>query len=318
MSNLFLVVGSLNTDIIGVGVPSLVGPGDLAFGGSVCIAPGGKARNVAQMLAAFPDARVSMLGKTGRDPFGLWRVPIDALVASGVDVEALAVDESSMPGVALIPVDGHGKNQIYVLPGANERFLPPDVASMEHVFERMRSEGGSVLLSFEVPVETAAAVANVCSERGVRILVDPGGVLPGADYAAVWSARPALVKPNRHEAEILTGISVHDHESAREAAGFFRGYGVEVVMITAGADGAYVFADGVDFHVRAAAVDAGSTKDETGCGDQAMACVSYGLSAGWSIERSVRFAIEAAGMQFQRAGVQPLSADELRALGIDR
>ena len=83
-----IVPGGLNTDLIGLGVDHLLGPGELTLGGSFHIGPGGKARNMAQMAATWLGSdTVAMIGKTVRDPYGLWRVPVDALVEAGVNTD---------------------------------------------------------------------------------------------------------------------------------------------------------------------------------------------------------------------------------------
>jgi hypothetical protein len=50
---LVVVVGGLNTDIVGLGFENLVGSGPIAYGERLLIGPGGKWRNMAQMMAAL-------------------------------------------------------------------------------------------------------------------------------------------------------------------------------------------------------------------------------------------------------------------------
>ena len=48
------------------------------------IVPGGKESNIAQMVAAYLDKdTVAMIGRSSRDPFGLWEVPLRALEEAG-------------------------------------------------------------------------------------------------------------------------------------------------------------------------------------------------------------------------------------------
>ncbi|MCJ7680056.1 MAG: PfkB family carbohydrate kinase, partial [Candidatus Aminicenantes bacterium] len=136
-----IVPGGLNVDFAGLGVDRLLGQGELTLGGTLKIGPGGKARNMAQMAATYlGSGRVAMIGRTSRDPYGLWRVPIDSLEDAGVDtshIKILDFEEAghTYPGVALIPVDKKGKNQIYVLPGSNEDFCAADVDDAEELFK---------------------------------------------------------------------------------------------------------------------------------------------------------------------------------------
>jgi len=154
-----IVPGGLNTDLIGLGVERLLGPGELTLGGIFHVGPGGKARNMAQMAAVWlGPGKVAMIGKTVQDPFGLWKVPMDALKEAGVNTDAIQVldfEQSGRkyPGIALIPVDGSGKNQIYCIPGINNDFSPADICAAENLF---RSAGPSayMMLALEIPTNT--------------------------------------------------------------------------------------------------------------------------------------------------------------------
>ena len=79
-----IVIGGLNTDIIGLNVNNLAGPGELVFGEELVIGPGGKSRNMAQMIAAYCGKNtVAMIGKTCKDPYNLWKAPYQALKDAG-------------------------------------------------------------------------------------------------------------------------------------------------------------------------------------------------------------------------------------------
>lgn len=84
--HLIIVPGGLNTDIIGMGVEKLLSPGELTLGGELKIGPGGKARDMAQMAAAYlGESTVAMIGRSSKDPFGLWEIPLQSLSDAGVD-----------------------------------------------------------------------------------------------------------------------------------------------------------------------------------------------------------------------------------------
>jgi len=81
-----IVPGGLNTDIIGLGVEKIISQGELTLGGTLKIGPGGKARNMAQMSAAYlGKTKVAMIGRTSQDPYGLWKIPYESLQKEGVD-----------------------------------------------------------------------------------------------------------------------------------------------------------------------------------------------------------------------------------------
>src|SRR5579862_3904974 len=113
-----IVIGGLNTDIIASGVNKIIGKGEQTYGKRLQIGPGGKSRNIAQMIAILSDKKtVAMIGKTSIDPFQLCKPPVQALEKAGVNidfVQQLAFEETKQfPAAALISVDKNGNNQIY-------------------------------------------------------------------------------------------------------------------------------------------------------------------------------------------------------------
>lgn len=101
-------------------------------------------------------------------------------------------------------------------------------------------------------------------------------------------------------------------ETAIQAAKILRDLGVGAVLITAGKDGAYLLADGVEEHIPIPNVQINSTaRDATGCGDQTMAALCARLQAGDSLTQAARTGVLAGTLQFYRTGVQPVSAAEL-------
>ncbi len=168
-----IVPGGLNTDIIAYGVDRMLNAGELTLGGELKIGPGGKARNMAQMAAAYLGAgKVAMIGRSSRDPFGLWKFPVDALQNAGVDtrfVKVLDFDEAGkvFPGIALIPVDKKGRNQIYVLPGINSTFSYRDLDEARELFDN--TPGDRVLmLALEIPEEVARYAIELANRNGIR------------------------------------------------------------------------------------------------------------------------------------------------------
>src|SRR5688572_26835191 len=100
-----IVIGSLNTDLVAGGLKKFPKPGEHVYGKELMIGPGGKSRNVADMIAHLsPKDSVTMVGRTVRDPYGLWKPPIEALQKIGVNTDYVAVAEyeevKKLPGIA--------------------------------------------------------------------------------------------------------------------------------------------------------------------------------------------------------------------------
>ncbi len=311
-----IVPGGLNTDLIGMGVPELIGKGELTFGGKFKIGPGGKARNIAQMIAAFVGKdKVALIGKTSKDPFGLWKPPIDALKESGVDIRYVKIlpfsETGKYPGIALIPVDRHGNNQIYVLQGINEDFLPDDIEKSEPLFKEANKNKGILALSLELPLKTAIRTLELGNKHNLRCILDPGGIVKNVSYEKLLINNIFLIKPNEHEAKILTGIAVYNFKSAEKVAKKFFNKGIENVLITAGKKGAYFFNKKHAEHIQIPQIKKTAVKDETGCGDQAMATLCAYILKGVEIEKAVKYAVISGTLQFYKEGIIPITTAEV-------
>jgi ribokinase len=313
-----IVVGGLNTDIVATGVDALLGPGELSRSGELYIGPGGKSSNIARMSARLlgPD-RVFMVGRTSRDPFGLWAVPVDALSDAGVNTDHIRVEameqSGKFPGIALIPVNRAGENQIYCIPGINDDFSPEDVDRATPLFEGS-AEKGILALTLEMPLDTAAHAIRTAQGFGLRVILDPGGISPSQDVRSLLDGGIYCIKPNEHEAKILTGIEVADFSTAERAAQRLLTCGIRNVLITHGSRGAYLFNSEGAVHLPVPSLPPGVATDETGCGDQATAVLCSETLRGNTITEAARLAVHAGTLQFHKAGIHPVDPDELEVV----
>lgn len=184
-----------------MGVDRLLSPGELTLGGKLNIGPGGKSRNMAQMTAAFLGKnKVAMIGRTSKDPLGLWEFPLQSLIDSGVDttyVKILSFDDSGhkYPGIALIPIDKNGKNEIYVLPGVNEDIPCKDIDGADVLFTN-KTKQKIMILALEIPIETVTYCIEKAVANKIRVILDPGGINGSIDE--ILNHNIFFIKPNEH------------------------------------------------------------------------------------------------------------------------
>lgn len=312
-----IVIGSLHTDIVAAGVKRFPRPGELVYGKELVIGPGGKSRNIAAMAGQLSSPnQVAMIGHTAEDSYGLWKPPIEALNASGVNTDFVQVvpltETTKLPAIALIPVNEQGENQIIVLPGVSDDFSPKDVDAADQLFDAVERNNGYFALTLECPLLTVEHAVNKAKALGIKVVFDPGGIEAAADVANLLDGL-YLLKPNEHEVKVLTGIEVTDFASARVAAGELKKLGVQNVLITHGDKGAYLFTDAGEQHILVRPVGDESVKDATGAGDQAMATLCAYLQAGKSLEEAAKLAVLAGTLQFHKAGIQPVTQTEINA-----
>ena len=230
-----LVVGSTNTDMV-VRTEHLPRPGETVLGGTFLMNPGGKGANQA-VAAARLGADVIFVCKTGNDMFGI--TTRQQLAQEGIDTRFVFIDDHNPSGVALISVDSRAENTIVVASGANANLLPLDVAKAETALD----DCDIVLMQLETPMTTIEYVAAEAAKRGKRTVLNPA---PGAALSPQLLKSLYLITPNETEAEIITGIRIHNAETEAEAARSIRAMGVQNVIITLGSRGAYICNDRFD------------------------------------------------------------------------
>ena len=287
-----LVVGSANVDFT-VAAPRLPGAGETVSGGTLLVNHGGKGANQA-VAARRLGTEVRFIACVGDDGSG--RDIRAALRAEGIGVEGVMVTAEAATGTALIVVDGQGRNQIVVAPGANWRL------SVEHVRSRADDFAWAqvVMCQLETPLETLEWALAEARRRGRVTMLNPAPVREGIPDAA-WRLVDYLT-PNEGEAERLSGVAVRDTGSAAAAGRALRGRGVGTAIVTLGAQGSLACTAGGDIAVPAFAVTA---VDTTAAGDAFNGALGAALAGRDTLRDALRFASAAAAIACTRRGAQP-------------
>lgn len=312
-----IVIGSLNTDIVATGLTRFPNSGEHIYGKHLYIGPGGKSRNIAEMIARLSQENtVAMVGRTIKDSYGFWEKPVTSLIDVTVDTSYIKILEanasSKLPGIALIPVTEAGENQIIVLPGISDDFSPADIDDAKILFEEVASNEGVLVITMECPLDTLDAAIKMANLYSIKVIFDPGGIRNLDDIQNILNSKLYLIKPNEHEVKIITGIDVVDEITAQQAADKLFNFGIKNVMITLGEQGAYLINETDCIHIQVPdVVSETDDVDSTGCGDQAMATLVAMLQDGNSLTDSAAMAIKAATLQFHKLGIKPVELSEL-------
>jgi ribokinase len=315
-----IVPGAICTDITVSGVPKLPLVGQDAYGSELTIGAGAKSRNIADMTARLTNkGMVAMLSRTIKDPYGLWRVPYEALKTAGVNVDFVRVisqEESSiLPAIALVTVDANGNRYASINNTIIDEFSTADIDWANQVFEAAAHNNGMLVLSLELPIKTALYTMQKAAANNIRILLDPGGLVNLHDSDLLFSQPIYLLKPNEHETKQLTGIEVMNLKTAGQAAEILQRKGVKNVLITHGERGAYLFEDDASRqHIPIPSIKLSGQKDATGCGDQVLAALCAYLSEGYTLTESAKLAIVAGTLQFNRLGIKPVTPEDIMSV----
>jgi len=278
--------------------PRIPVPGETILGGDFLMVPGGKGANQA-VAAARLGARVCFVTRLGDDLFG--RESLENFQREGLDTRFVTLTSHTASGVALITVDDVGNNAIVVAPGANAQLSPEDVYQAE---AEIRS-AGAVVVQLEVPMTAVQCAAELANEAGVPFILNPAPApVETQNLASLRAllARVEVLTPNEIEAQILTGVEVVDDNSACEAVERLLSTGVKAVILTMGAKGFLLAADGTMEFVPALKVKA---IDATAAGDAFTGSLAVSLAQGRTLREAGLFANRVAGLCVTRLGAQP-------------
>jgi len=285
-----VVIGSTNTDMV-IKTGNLPAPGETILGGEFFMNPGGKGANQAVATSRL-GGDVTFIAKTGNDIFG--EQSIENLRREGVNTGNMIVDPENPSGVALITVDSKAENCIVVAPGSNMTLKPKDI---EKAIEQIRV-AEIILLQLEIPIETVEYAAQIASRNNIKVILNPA---PAQKLSNSILKKIHILTPNETETEILTGVKVMNANTAEKAAKILNKKGVEIIIITMGANGAFIHTDSLSELIPAPEVKA---VDTTAAGDTFNGALAVAVSEGFSIREAVQFANKAASIAVTRLGAQ--------------
>jgi ribokinase len=285
------VVGSTNIDLT-FRTARLPKPGETLAGHGFQLGHGGKGANQAVMAARL-GARVTMVGKVGRDVFG--EGALSNYREHGIDTTHVLIDAERSTGVASIVVDDAARNCIIVVPGANLGLTPDDVRAAAPAI----AGAGVLLCQLEVPLETVAEALRIAKAANVTTMLNPAPAVALPDELLHLAD---VCVPNENEIELLTGghTAATVQEAAAAAWELLR-RGPHTVIVTLGERGALIADAGSAEHLAAPRVEA---VDSSGAGDAFIGALGVFLAEGAPLREAVRRANAVAALSVTRLGTQ--------------
>ena len=262
-----VVVGGVNMDIGGRPHGKLVGADSNP--GQVRMSLGGVGRNIAHNMALL-GVDVRMLTAFGDD------MNAQRIAAScgelGIDISQCLTVPGGATSTYLFIADEHGDMALAV----------SDMDIYDHVTPAFLSGRARLLQNAQLIVR-------------LPIFADP------VSTAKAEKLRPVLgklhtLKPNRLEAELLSGVTITDQASLDKAADVLLSTGLRRVFISLGGDGIYAADHHERLHVPCCP---GTMVNTTGCGDAGMAAIAWAYLEGTDLAGTARAAMAAGAIAME-------------------
>ena len=286
-----ICVGDLNFDVVASFESSLASSRD-TFLTSLHLSLGGGAANVAVGLARLGLTSV-LITRIGRDLFG--RYLIQKLKTETVQTAHVQIDPSQQTGFVVSLISANGERILHSFRGANidlkhkkikYRDLP--ASSICHI------SGYSFLQDSQRA--TSLKLIDFAQQKDWSVSVDLGpemNRISRADLSTILD-RTDLLLISQNEA-----LQISRTPSWSEAIDYLLEAGPDIVALKSGAKGCYVGRDQFRHHVQPFKVKA---IDTTGAGDAFNSGFIFGITEGWSLERSALAGNAVAAMKITRAG----------------
>ena len=278
------VVGGVNMDIGGLPAGPLV-PAD-SNPGTVRMSLGGVGRNIAHNLSLLGvDTR--MVTAFGDD------MNAQKIAAScgelGIDISQSPIIPGGRTSTYLFVNDEKGDMVLAVSDMDIYRHLTPQTLAAR---QKLLHSSQVIVIDTNIPAESISWLAENC---GVPIFADPVSTAKAVKLKPVLGKLHTL-KPNRIEAELLSGVSITDEASLNRAADALLGTGLRRVFISLGGDGVFAADHNSRVHLPVLPAEMVNT---TGCGDAFMAAIAWAYLQGTDLEGTARAGLAASAIAME-------------------
>ena len=279
-----VVVGGVNMDIGGRSCGPLVDADSNP--GTISMSLGGVGRNIAHNLA-LRGTEVRMLTALGDDLYG------QKILASCTE---LGIDVSQALKVPGMPTSTY----LYIASPEGEMALAlSDMAVCDEISPDYLAENLATLQNAKVVVADtnipAQSLRYLAENCGQPLFVDPVSTKKAEKLLPILDKIHTL-KPNRLEAELLSGVPIRDKADVEAAARILLEKGVERLFISLGADG--IFAADREQQLWLPNLP-GNMVNTTGCGDACMAALVWAWLEEMDLERSALAGLAAASVAME-------------------
>lgn len=273
------VVGGVNIDIIGFPNSNLV-PRD-SNPGRVKITLGGVGRNIAENLVKL-GIGTKLISAVGEDIYG--QKVLDEARLIGLDMQDSLILREYPTSTYMAVLDEKGDMNVAIAHmDIFDKISIDFIKQKKHLIENSRA----CVIDTNIPKNIIEYI--LANNKKTDFFLDTVSTAKAVKIKDLIG-NFHTIKPNRIEAEILSGIKINGKKDFDTCAEYFLNKGVKRVFISLGEEGLY-YNDGVNkSHIPAHKVN---VVNATGAGDAFMAALVYCYCNDFNIDYSSRFAMSA-------------------------
>lgn len=246
--------------------------------GTISTSFGGVARNIAENLARLT-LDCHLMSAVGQDANG--QALLQHTEQVGVHIHAALQVADARTGMYVSFNDAQGDLNLAV----------NDMAVLEHLTAAYLKEqqtliAQAALIVADTNLSEACLTGLFAQTHQIPVFIDPVSV-PKSAKIRPYLNKIHTLKPNRLEAEHLSGLSLADEANAPTVARWFLEQGVQQIVLSLGERGLYCASQQEQDWVKPLPVSVCNT---SGAGDALMSGLVYGYLHGYSLLKSARFA----------------------------
>jgi len=240
---------------------------------------GGKGINASRVLKELGSETIALGflgGRTGR-------FIEHVLNTEGIPTDFVRIERETRTNISVQEASGAPPTML------NEPGPPIAQDEFDELFAKVRGaarKSSMVIFGGSVPPGAPADVyrrlVTIVREAGARAILDSDG----EPMRLGIEAAPFMIKPNRDEVRRLIGVEVKSIDDAARALKSLRELGIQLVVISMGADGAVAGSDEGVWHAAPPQVKPVST---IGSGDSMVAGIAHILSNGGPLDEALRW-----------------------------
>lgn len=272
------IVGGANVDIMGLPYEKLRMKDSNP--GKVTISLGGVGRNIGENLSRLKvDTR--LITVLGNDIYG--KLMIEQGMKTGLDMSESLILQDKKTSTYIAILDETGDMNLAI--SSMDIFEEMNISFIQQKKELIENST-LCIVDTNIPKEV---LKHMVSNFNVNFFLDTVSTTK-AEKVKDIIGHFHTIKPNKLEAEILSGMKIVNKRDLRKVASYFIDMGTKRVFITLGDEGVYYLGEQEEVYMKVPKI---SIVNATGAGDAFMAGLAYSYFNGLDIENTLKISIGA-------------------------